>query len=168
LQLGIRLLFQTRKLLRQRNSFRRKLLDKDILFRSRAERVISQSRRARIDAEANKLANFFPPRPIGAAAALGRIELLAAEPLHVLLRVRWLLETIDMKPLSIVIQRMPGRAERQVTTHELDRSDRCRLQVMCLVEAQHAAAAIFDINLVYAAGILGDAVIGRHWQSEEF
>jgi len=44
-----------------------------------------------------------PPRPIGPAPALGRIELLAAKSLQEFLRVRWLLETIDVKPLAVVM-----------------------------------------------------------------
>jgi hypothetical protein len=39
--------------------------------------------------------------------------------------------------------------------------------MMCLVEAQHAAQIIFDIDLVHTAGTLIDAPIGRQRQSEE-
>ena len=55
-------------------------------------------------------------RPIGAAGALDRIELLATKSLHELLRVRWLLKAIDVKPLAVVIERMASRAERQIST----------------------------------------------------
>jgi hypothetical protein len=47
--------------------------------------------------------SFFLPRPISAAAALDRIELLAVKSLHELLRVRWLLKAIDVKPLAVVM-----------------------------------------------------------------
>jgi hypothetical protein len=50
------------------------------------------------------------------AAALDRIKLLAAKSLHELLRVRRLLETIDVKPLAVVMERVASRAERQVST----------------------------------------------------
>jgi len=46
-------------------------------------------------------------------------------------------------------------------------SDLYRLQMMCFVEAQHAAQAIFDINLVHTAGTLLDAPIGCQRQSEK-
>ena len=65
---------------------------------------------------AKRMLSFFPPRPIGAATALGGIELLATESFHELLRVRRLLETVDVKPLAVVIKRMASRAERQVST----------------------------------------------------
>ena len=63
---------------------------------------------------------FFPSRPIGAAAALDRIELLAAKSFHELMRVRCLLEAIDVKPLAVVLERVASRAERQVSTELVD------------------------------------------------
>ena len=59
---------------------------------------------------------FFPRRPIGAAAALGRIELRATKSVHELLRVRLLLEAVDVKPLAVVMERVASRAERQIST----------------------------------------------------
>lgn len=47
------------------------------------------------------------------------------------------------------------------------RSDRYRIHMTRLVEAQHAAAAIFDIDFIDAAGTLLDAPIGRQRQLEE-
>ena len=40
---------------------------------------------------------------MGAAAALDSIELLVTTSFHELLRVRWLLKVVDVKPLAIVI-----------------------------------------------------------------
>ena len=60
--------------------------------------------------------SFFPRRPVGAAAALGRIELRATEFVHELLRVRMLLEAVDVKPLAVVMERVASRAERQLST----------------------------------------------------
>ena len=68
---------------------------------------------------AKRMLNFFPPRPINAAAALDRIELLAVKSLHELLRVRWFLKAVDVKPLAVVMQRVTSRAKRQVSTERM-------------------------------------------------
>ena len=51
-----------------------------------------------------------PSRPVGAASALARIKSLATKSFQEFLRVARLPETVDVEPLTVVIERVASRA----------------------------------------------------------
>jgi hypothetical protein len=66
------------------------------------------------------LRSFFPPRPIAPFASLLRIELLAAELSHELLRVLGVGKAIDVPPLVIMEDRVTTLAEGRVLAEHVN------------------------------------------------
>lgn len=63
---------------------------------------------------------FFPLHPIAPLPSLRRIEFLAAEPRHELLRIRRVGEAVDIEPLPVVENAMAARAQRQILAEVVD------------------------------------------------
>jgi hypothetical protein len=63
---------------------------------------------------------FFPLHPIPPLPSLRRIEFLAAETRHELLRVRRVGEAIDVEPLLVVADGVSAQAQRQILAEVMD------------------------------------------------
>ncbi len=63
---------------------------------------------------------FFPLHPIPPLPSLRRIEFLATETRHELLRIGRVREAVDVKPLLVVADAMAAQAQRQILAEVVD------------------------------------------------